>query len=170
MALRIYGGSHSTQGYNSIDNSFNIGGGSASYTAGELGANVGDRIIPYSPARWSCQILTSQPKVTAYLNRDNSITITKIEAVNVTFVQSGRRPFVVRRARTDSSCGTKAGLSRRRVSAPTKIASHRARNRPTAAQSSGVEITNRCVDVSSKKPSEVVAKESVTRIVATLSR
>ena len=85
MALRIYGGSHSTQGYNSIDNSFNIGGGSASYTAGELGANVGDRIIPYSPARWSCQILTSQPKVTAYLNRDNSITITKIEAVNVTF-------------------------------------------------------------------------------------
>ena len=65
------------------------------------------------------------------------------ERVIVTFVRSGCSPRAARRARAPSSRSSSAGLSRRSVSAPTRMASCAASSARTAAQSSGVEIIRR---------------------------
>lgn len=66
-------------------NSHNIGSSNAGYYAGEVPFGSGSREIPHNDGRSTTQWCYVTPKVTARLNRDHSITITRIEATGLKF-------------------------------------------------------------------------------------
>lgn len=58
---------------------------SQSWNAPQERSGSGDRLVPANPGRWTAQHLVATPRVTGYLTRDNILTITKIEAIDIYF-------------------------------------------------------------------------------------
>ena len=107
-------------------------------------------------------ILGASPRVKNFMSGRRSQL-----RVRVAFTRSGHLPAAMRSRRSSSPFTNSEGSSRRRVSAPTRMASLDARKRYTSAQSPGVESTSRSGELSSRQPSAERATEANTFIVPT---
>ena len=83
-------------------------------------------------------------------------------------LMSGDIPRAMRSVRINSDFMRRLGLSRRRVSAPTNMASHSPRRAYTSSQSLVLEITSRCCEQSSRHQSDDIATDSTIRIFVEL--
>lgn len=85
MALNITSNSKAYGSSGSQTISVNVSGSSQTWNAPAMRDGSGDRLIPANPGRWTTQHIWCTPQITAHLNRDNTIVVTKVVASNIYF-------------------------------------------------------------------------------------